>query len=145
MKRPTAEEIKKALEQTQGNMTNAAKLLGYRRETLWVWGKKFPDIAEVIRDSKKQLLDKCLTTAQALALGIPIRDENGKFIGWQEKPDSQMLRFFITTLGRDEGFGDAVDITTNGERLAGGIQIEVIDSRDKVAKKEEEEENANDL
>lgn len=135
---PNIEEIRDALAKTQGNLTNAAKLLGCRRETIWHWAKANPEVATAIKESKKQLLDRCLTSAQALALGVPLMDEEGKFIGWQERPDPQMLRYFISKLGSDEGFGDSLDITTNGKDINSAIQVEIIDSRDKIEVKEEE-------
>lgn len=143
MNRVTLEELRDALDKTQGNLTNAAKILGVRRESIWLWGKREPKVKEIINNSKKQTLDQCVTAAKALALGIPIM-ENGKFVGWQEKPDGQMLRYFISTLGRDEGFGESIDVTSGGEKI-GGVQVEIIDSRDKVMKKEEDSDDNNGL
>lgn len=137
----TPKSLKEALDACNGNITNAAKMLGITRVTLWHWKKRHKEVADIIHESRMNLLDKCLTTAQVVALGLPIM-ENGKFVGWQEKPDPGMLKFFISTLGRDEGFGDSLDVTSAGDKI-GGIQIEVIDSRDKVAKKEEEGEDEN--
>lgn len=134
--RVTLGDLKEALAKTQGNMTNAAKILGVSR--MWIFNKsrEIPEVREAIDESKKQVLDKCVSTALILALGIPIM-ENGKFVGWQEKPDSLMLRYFMSTLGRDEGFGDNIDVTSAGEKLSGGIQVEIIDKREQVEKNEQ--------
>ena len=52
-----------------------------------------------------------------------------------------MLRYFISTLGRKEGYGESIDITSKGESIKPDpIVVEVIDSRDKVAAPEEAEE-----
>ena len=138
-KKPTLEELKKALEQTRGNLTNTAKLLGVNRTTLWAWQKHDPEFRAAITDSRKGKLDQFITTAELLALGIPeVEKGTNRVIGWIEKPDAGMLKFFISTLGRDEGFGDAMDLTTNGKDLQTKVQVEIIDKRSDVAKPEEE-------
>lgn len=83
-----------------------------------------------------EMFDQCLSTAQIVAMGVPIM-EDGKFVGWQERPDSQLLRYFIGVLGKEEGFGESMDVTSKGEKI-GGLQVEIIDSRSSVAKPEEE-------
>ena len=128
----TVEEIEEALSKTNGNLTNTARLLGIRRETLWHYSKEDERVASAIKESRKVMLDKCLTAAQALALGVPLM-ENGKFVGWQEKPDAGMLKYFISCLGRDEGFGENVDVTSGGAKIE-GIKVEIIDKRDDVEK-----------
>ena len=127
-KKPPVETLQEALRQTNGNLTNTAKLLGVDRTTLWQWAKKDPDFAQAIDESRKKLLDSCITTAQILAQGVPILDDNGKFIGWQERPDPQMLRYFIATLGREEGFGEEVTLrhtTDEGVDVSRWIEREI--------------------
>ena len=41
--------------------------------------------------------------------------EDGKIVGWTEKPDGNMLRYLLGHLGKNEGFGDSIDVTTNGK------------------------------
>ena len=78
-------------------MTNTAELLGVVRSTLWLWAKQDEDFAEAIKDIRKGKLDQFVTTAELLALGIPdIDPETKKVVGWVEKPDGLMLRYFIT-------------------------------------------------
>lgn len=74
------------------------------------------------RNTAKRLFDECLGQARILALGLP-KVENGKLVGWIEKPDGQMLRYFLQTLGKDEGFGTSVDITSGGEALPQVINL----------------------
>ena len=139
-KKPTLEELKKALEQTRGNLTNTAKLLGVNRTTLWAWQKNDPEFRAAITDSRKGKLDQFITTAEILALGIPeLEKGTGRVIGWIEKPDAGMLKFFMSTLGRDEGFGDSMDLTTNGKELQSVVKVEIIDKRSDVAKNDENE------
>ena len=72
-------------------------------------------------------------------MGIPdIDPETKKVVGWVEKPDAGMLKFFMSTLGRDEGFGDNLDLTTNGKDINSVVQVEIIDKRSDVIKEEEE-------
>lgn len=137
------DEIREALQKTQGNLSNAAKLLGCSRVTLSNWAKQSRVVRTAIKESRKQLLDRCITSAQALALGVPITDEDGKFIGWKEKPDAGMLKYFITTLGRDEGFGENLDITTNGKDI-GNVKVEIIDTKEQVKQKPENDESSDD-
>ena len=39
-------------------------------------------------------------------MGIPEKDESGNFVGWRERPDGYMIRYLLSTLGRNEGFGE---------------------------------------
>lgn len=131
--KPTLEELSEALKKTRGNLTNTARLLGISRTTLWRYGKEIPEMGDLIKESRKEKLDQFVTTAELLALGIPdIDPETKKVVGWVEKPDGQMLRYFMSTLGRDEGFGDNIDVTTNGKDINNVLQVEVIDKRSDV-------------
>lgn len=131
--KPTYEELKDALKKTRGNLTNTAKLLGISRTTLWRYGKDNPEMGDLIKESRKEKLDQFVSTAELLALGIPdIDPDTKKVVGWIEKPDGLMLRYFMSTLGRDEGFGDNIDVTTNGKDINNVLQVEVIDKRSDV-------------
>ncbi len=126
-KKPTLDALREALEKTQGNMTNTAALLNVTRTSLWNWAKADADFAETIDDSRKKFLDQCLTTARVLALGIPIIEGN-TIVGWKEKPDPNMLRYFISTLGRQEGYGDEIVLahrTDSGIDVAKWIELEL--------------------
>lgn len=137
-KKPTLKDFKVALKKTRGNLTNTAELLGVVRSTLWLWAKQDEDFAEAIKDVRKGKLDQFVTTAELLALGIPdIDPETKKVVGWVEKPDGLMLRYFMSTLGRDEGFGENLDVTTNGKDISTAIQVEIIDKRSDVMSDEE--------
>lgn len=138
-KKPSLKEFKAVLKKTRGNLTNTAELLGVVRSTLWQWAKLDEDFAEAIKDVRKGKLDQFVTTAELLALGIPdIDPETKKVVGWVEKPDGLMLRYFMSTLGRDEGFGENLDVTTNGKDISNTIQVEIIDKRSDVWNTDEE-------
>ena len=133
-KKPTIEEFAKVLKATDGNLTAAATVIKCDRSTIREWANNDPEFQKTIDNSRRGLLDQCIQTAKTVAMGIPLR-ENGQITGWVSPPDPGMLRYFMSTLGRDEGFGDKLDITSDGKSIA-PIQIEVITSRDQVRKEE---------
>lgn len=98
------------------------------------------EFKEVIDDFRGKILDECIITSRVLARGIPLLDEKGQITGWKERPDSGMVRYLMSTLGRREGFGENMDITSNGNSINTGFKIEVIDKREDVRTEEEENE-----
>ena len=50
-----------------------------------------------------RLYDSAVEAARALTTGIP-KIVDGKLVGWYEKPDGNMVRYILSTLGKDEGF-----------------------------------------
>lgn len=81
------------------------------RQTVWGWTKQDPEFKAALDSERKRVFDKCLDVAYAVAMGVPRIDPRTQTMtGWEEKPDSQMLRYLLSTLGRDEGFGEKHDI-----------------------------------
>ena len=116
-----------------GNVSRIADELGVNRLTVYRWCEADERFRDTIEEHRGRLLDKCIETASTLANGIPIRDDNGEVIGWKERPDAWMLRYLISTLGRKEGFGDSIDVTSKGESIKPEpLTIEVIDRREQV-------------
>ena len=116
-----------------GNVSRIADELRVNRLTIYRWCETDQRFKDTIEEHRGRLLDRCIETASTLANGIPIRDDNGKVIGWKEKPDSWMLRYLISTIGRKEGFGDSIDVTTKGESVkTNSIIVEVIDKRELI-------------
>jgi len=62
---------------------------------------------DAIEDSRGALLDECIQMARLVALGVPEVDENGTFKGWKVRPETRMLKYFISKLGLEEGFFDS--------------------------------------
>lgn len=121
-KRPSLADFKKLCDKFNGNKSNIAKALGVTRQSINSWCAKYPKYAEVIEEYRGRLLDKCLKSAEILALGIAETKRDpatGKevIVGWKERPDSLMLRYLIGKLGANEGFGETVDITSKGESI----------------------------
>ena len=121
-RKPSLDEFESAVRGCKGNLSEAAVQLHVSRQAVYNWIKEDEDFKAVVKDARKKMFDECLDTARILALGIP-KIENGKLVGWKERPDGQMLRYFLQTLGKDEGFGRSLDITSNGEGLPKVINL----------------------
>lgn len=117
MKRPTIKSFREVLHKTGGNITKAAAAFGVNRGTLYNWMKENEAFMQALKDERGALVDECLVSARILALGIPDRDDKGNLKGWKEKPDQKMVQYLLSTLGRDEGFGERLDLTTNGKEI----------------------------
>ena len=135
--KPSLKRFQEIAKKCNGNISSIASALGIYRSTIYDWLSKDDDFKNTIDEYRGQLLDKCLETADYLANGIPIMEEteNGaEFRGWRVQPDGNMLRYLISTLGRKEGYGEAIDVTTKGESIKPSepITIEVIDRREQV-------------
>ena len=106
---PTLDVFREAVERYRGNLTKVAKAFGVTRTTVANWRNTDEEWRQVVHDARLKLYDDCLATAEVTALGIPARDDDGRLVGWIEKPDSQMLRYFLSSLGREDGFGDTLE------------------------------------
>lgn len=115
--KPSIDRFVEALRQTRGNLTKTAEIFGVNRTTVHDWTKSDPAFAVAVKDSRGRMLDECITVSRIVALGIPEKDPSGKIIGWKVPPDSGMLRYLLGTLGRGEGFGENIDVTTNGQTI----------------------------
>lgn len=122
MLKPSLDEFKEVMAEAHGNISVAAVKLQVSRQSIHKWVRDDPDFKEAVDEHRKKLFDECLDQARILALGLP-KIKDGKLVGWIEKPDGQMLRYFLQTLGRDEGFGNSLDLTTNGEALPQVINL----------------------
>lgn len=118
MAAPSKDIFKKVVNQKRGNLTRVAEHFEVERITVYDWIKKNPGFKEIVEDARMRLFDDCLSTSEIVAHGIPEKDENGKIVGWIERPDGNMLRYLMSTLGRKEGFGESIDLTTNGKDIS---------------------------
>lgn len=141
---PKLEDFEAAVRKYKGNMSRVAEAFGVARSAVDYWKKSSPEYEQVVKDARMRLFDSALQVGEIVALGIPERDEKGNLVGWVERPDSNMLRYLISCLGRHEGFGENLDITTNGKDLNNVIQVEVIDKRSQVISNEENEDSDNE-
>ena len=130
--KPILKKFAEIAEKSGGNISTIENTFKVSRTTVYQWAKEDPEFQDVIDDQRGRILDECIATSRVLARGIPILDENKKIVGWEERPDGQMVRYLMSTLGRKEGFGENIDVTTAGSPLSQGITIEVIDKREQV-------------
>ena len=111
MRKPNFDEFEDAIRKTGGNLTQTAGILGVTRQTIHNWIREDEMFKAAVKDSRMKLFDQCLDAARIIALGIPhIDPATGHIIGWKEKPDGQMLRYMLSTPGREEGFGESVNV-----------------------------------
>ena len=138
-KKPSVKQFRDTAEACGGVVSRIATALGVARKTIYEWCDRNAEYQAVLDEYKGKLLDECLKVARLTALGIPKLDSDKKVIGWKERPDRQMLRYFISTLGKKEGYGESIDITSKGESVKPDpVVIEVIDRRDQIVKPHEE-------
>lgn len=106
VKKPNIGVFREVLRKSGGNLTRVAATFKVARKTVYQWAKEDTEFKDAISDERGSLVDECLVSARVLALGIPEKDRDGNFIGWRERPDGNMVRYLLSTLGRNEGFGD---------------------------------------
>ena len=122
---PDIETFKKVAKRLRGHKSNIADFFGVERHTLKKWMNENPEYEIVVNDSRMRCFDDVYDRMYLLATGIPdykeVEDPDGKkrvvFNGWIERPDGQTGRYLLGTLGREEGFGEHIDVTTNGESI----------------------------
>ncbi len=123
--KPKLEKFREAAEKCGGNITKIAKAFNRTRGQVYEWMRKDREFMAVINDSRDSLVDDCISMAQILIKGIPdIQD--GKIVGWIERPDSGMIKYVMSTLGKKEGFGESIDVTTNGKDINGADLFRVL-------------------
>ena len=115
--KPSIKRFREVLRKTGGNISKTAAAFKVHRGTVYNWTKEDEEFMQAIKDERGLLVDECLVSARILALGIPERDDRGNFTRWLERPDGNMLRYLLSTLGKDEGLGESMDITTNGKEI----------------------------
>lgn len=98
-----------------------AKAFGVQRSTVYDWVKD-EDYKQVLDDSRGELLDIAIVSAKILARGIP-EVVDGKQVGWITPPDPGTVKYLLGTLGRREGFGESIDVTTNGKDINGLFRV----------------------
>ncbi|MCS2971874.1 hypothetical protein NXW91_15660 [Bacteroides fragilis] len=123
-KKPDIEEFRKIVRKSGGNLTKVAATFKVARKTIYQWAKEDTGFKEAISDERGSLVDECLVSARILALGIPEKDENGNFVGWRERPDGNMIRYILSTLGRNEGFGEESEDADIPTDIDHGISID---------------------
>lgn len=124
---PPLEKFTEAMNKAGGNVTLVAKAFGVQRHTVYDWMNNNPEYKEALDDARGAFLDEALASARILVRGIPdlVKDPDGKTrqVGWITPPDSGMTRYIIGTLGRKEGLGEHIDVTTNGKSINRSVVV----------------------
>lgn len=123
MKKPDIDTFRKLLAKTGGNISQVAASLGVYRSTVGRWTSEDTVFQQAVKDERGKVVDTCLVTAKLLAAGIPDIDADGKFQGWIERPDPNMIRYLLSTLGKREGFGDEDPETIIPTDIKQGVEI----------------------
>lgn len=131
MTKPSLKTFEAAVTKYGGNLSKVADSFKTSRTQVYRWVNADKSFKEIVNDARMRLFDECLATARVVSVGVP-DIQNGKMVGWIEKPDSNMLRYLIGCLGRNEGFGESVDITSGGEKV--GLRFQLVASKDELAK-----------
>lgn len=134
--KPTLKRFTEVAKKCNGNISSMASALAVYRSTIYNWLEDDKHFKTIIEEYRGRLFDKCLETAELLANGVPtikMTKSGPQFTGWKVLPDASMLRYLLSTLGRKEGFGEAIDVTSNGHSIKPDpITIEVIDKREQI-------------
>ena len=133
---PPLEKFREAMTKYRGNLSQVARAFGVSRHAVYDWINKNAEYKSVLDDARGEFLDEVVATARVVALGIPLKDDNGNFAGYQIPPDGSMLRYLLSTLGRSEGFGEHIDVTTDGKAL-NGIALTPQEAREYIRQIEE--------
>lgn len=132
---PTLEAFQNAVDLYRGNLSKVATAFKVARRTIKNWVDAGGDEwKKVVEDARMRLFDDCLISGEVLARGIPQKDEQGNIVGWIEKPDGQMIRYFLSMLGKSEGFGDtaetAMDKSVESTQKEIRVQVVYNDAKD---------------
>ena len=133
---PPLEKFKEAMTKYRGNLSQVARAFGVSRHAVYDWINKNSEYKNALDDARGEFLDEVVATARVVALGISLKDDNGNFAGYQVPPDGSMLRYLMSTLGRSEGFGEHIDVTTDGKAL-NGITLTPQEAREYIRQIEE--------
>lgn len=134
--RPPIEKFREAMTKCRGNLTQVARGFGVTRHAVYDWINKDAEYKAVLDDARGEFLDEVIATARVVALGIALKDDQGNFAGYQVSPDSSMLRYLLGTLGQREGFGEHIDVTTDGKALS-GVTLTPQEAKDLIRQIEE--------
>lgn len=103
-----------ALEKSLGIVTNALKISGTAKTTYHRWIKEDEEFAKDVKEVGNTALDFAESK-----LFSQIKDNN-----------HSSTQFYLKNKGRDRGYGDKLDITTQGDKI-NKIEIEFVSIKDK--------------
>lgn len=120
--KPELETFRECAIKYRGNICKIAEAFGVWRGTVYTWIGEDAGFDEAVKEARAKLFYDVQSSAIQLAIGIP-DIQNGKRVGWIERPDPYMQRYFMSCLGKQEGFSESIDITTNGKDINGLFRV----------------------
>lgn len=120
---PTYKKFEEVADKCYGNITNIAKTFGVSRGNVYTWLEKNPDFNRAIKIGRDKILDMAENAFVVHLNGVPIKDKDGKLVGWEVMPDKSVAQYIAGTLGRERGYSNSVDITTNGKDINGLFRV----------------------
>jgi predicted DNA-binding protein (UPF0251 family) len=118
------ETLLKVIQAKYGNMTHIANAMQVSRTTVWHWVNEDEELKLALKEARESMVDFLESQFYLKVRGIPKIEKNKKtgkeeVIGWEVPPDSYLIKFGLSTQGRDRGWTERreVDITTNGESI----------------------------
>lgn len=86
------------------------KQVGIARNTFYRWQKEDEDFMDQTEEQFEYDVDDSEEKLRLLRQGLPRFDEDGKFIGWKEKPHFGALIKHLEAKGKSRGYGQQLEI-----------------------------------
>lgn len=147
--KPPINELIRIIQNKKGIISDIAKAYGVNRSTAhtWIYGSESKgiepdeDLMEAVNDARATIVDFAESQAYLLMAGIPKVEKNPKtgreeLVGWEEKPDAGMIRYFLSKQGIDRGYGDKLDITSGGKPVKAPFVLVVKEAMENDEKSE---------
>ena len=106
--RYTAAEVIKAIQDTAGIKTAAAKKLGCDVDTVDRYCNRYPSVADAVKQARSGIVD--------MAESVLIQKLNRK--------EWDAAKFVLTTLGKDRGWGNTIDVNVKIDEIARQLAAE---------------------
>lgn len=114
----TKKQIIQALKDAKGVITVAAESLDCTRQAIYKRMKKDEDIAEAREQAREVMIDKAENQLYDLITNS------------EHKDHYKALRYYLSTQGKKRGYGDSMDITSDGEKVTGIQFVPINESED---------------
>lgn len=105
-----------------GNVTEACKKARVEsRQTFYNWMAENEDFRQAVHEIQESLLDFVESQQFLLIRGVPkykeIQNPDGsvskEFIGWIERPDRNLIQFYLQTKGKSRGYVEKKELEIN--------------------------------
>lgn len=114
----TKKQIIQAIKEANGVITVAAKSLDCTRQAIYKRMKKDDDIVEAREQAREGMLDTAENQLHDLITNPDHKDHY------------KALRYYLSTQGKKRGYGDSMDITSDGEKVTGIQFVPINESED---------------